>query len=162
MASRNVWIASGCVKPGCTWRMATKVRTINPDTINSVSANAICETTRALRVRCRPGASLPVRPPSLSELIFGVPNFSTATRPNSAPLTAETARVKPNTVASTAISSTRGISAGAIHCSNRTVACANARPSTPPARASNTLSDNRTLAMRPRVAPSAERIASSC
>jgi hypothetical protein len=34
-----------------TRRIAMKVLIINPDTINSVSANAICPTTRASRVR---------------------------------------------------------------------------------------------------------------
>ena len=162
IARTNVWTSSGRVKPGSTCRIAMNVRIISPETISSVSASATCPTTSALRVRCRPGASLADRPPSLSAVMLGLPNRRTANRPNRTPLSTEMDSVKSRTVASMPMSSTRGSSAGAIVRSSPVAAWASTTPTAPPASASSTLSDSSARAMRPRLAPSAARIASSC
>ena len=128
IAMTNVWTSSGRVKPGSTCRIATNVRIISPETISNVRANATCPTTSALRVRCRPGASLADRPPSLSAVMLGLPNRRTANRPNSTPLSTETDNVNSKTVTSIPMSSTRGSSAGAIVRSSPVAAWASATP----------------------------------
>ena len=112
MATRNVWIPSGRAKPGATWRIATKVRIISPDTTSSVKARATCDTTSALRVRCRAGPSLLDRPPSLSAR-RSAPRTSRRQRDRTTYRSAPRSRmVKSSTVRSMPISSTRGSSAG--------------------------------------------------
>ena len=162
IAMRKVCTSSGRVKPGFTSRKAMNVRIIRPETISSIRASATWPTTSALRARCRPGPSLEDRPPSLSAETPGAPNFRTAKRPNTIPLATEMARVKNNTVGSRPISSTRGSSTGAIRRSRAMPACASNRLSAPPPSASTTLSDSSARARRPRLAPRAARIASSC
>ena len=115
IARTNVWTSSGRVNPGSTCRIATNVRIISPETISNVSASATCPTTSALRVRCRPGASLADRPPSLSAVMLGLPESQDGKQAEQdAAQHRDTDRVNSRTVASMPMSSTRGSSAGAI------------------------------------------------
>ena len=160
---RNVCTSSAAREAGSTCRMATNVRIISPETISSVSASATCATTSALRVRCRPGASLADRPPSLSAAMPGLPNLSDGKQAEQhAAQHRDRQREEQHR-------------AGRCRCRRRAAAppapsfaaapmaaCASTTPSAPPASASSTLSDSSARAMRPRLAPSAARIASSC
>ena len=121
----------GRVKPGSTCRIAMKVRIISPETISSVSANATCPTTSALRVRCRAGRVARRSAAFLERRqCSGSRTCARQTRRRSRPLSTEMASVKSNTMGSMPISSTRGSSAGAIHRSS-----SNARPARAPRRA---------------------------
>ena len=83
--------------------------------------------------------------------------------PNSTPVSSEIASVKSSTIGSMPISSTRGSLAGAIRRSRPMAAWVNARPQHASRESQRAqLSDSSSRAMRPRLAPSAARIASSC
>ena len=82
--------------------------------------------------------------------------------PKSPPASSEMPNANAITSGSSDISSSRGRLLGAIATNRRIVPYATPSPATPPARPSAMLSNSSSRAMRPRPAPRAERMASSC
>ena len=158
----NVSSCSPCVKPGSTRFSAWKLRIIRPDATSRTSASAISATTSTLRVRCRSRLSLADRPPFLSAVTRGDAYFTTGIKPNRTPAATESSATNPRTAGWSAISLTRGNAAGAVARTIRIAAAARPTPTTPPASPMPMLSDRSVRASCPRVAPRAERTASSC
>ena len=142
-------------------RSFTKLLIIRPVPIKRISAKPICAATIALRARCFPAASMPVRPDSLSDVAKSTFDVASAGAvPNSRPVRMETSAVKPSTRKS--VVTPRGMVPGASEARiSRRPTHPSPTPRVPPAVERSTLSVSNCRITRTRPAPRADRTATS-
>ena len=149
------------VKPGSISRKRAKLRSIRPVPIRSTNARATSDTTKALRRRLRRRPSAP-RSPSLRDSVRWILEaWNAGANPKINPVATEAMTVKINTDSSMRMSPALGKLSGTINLSRLIPQVATRTPSAPPAKASARLSVTSWRMRRRRVAPKAERIATS-
>ena len=132
----------------------------SPAPVSSMSASATSPTTSALVRRRRPPAA--PGEVSLSDSRRSIDDpWSAGSKPNSTPVKSETSSVNASTWPSTLTSRMRGSSSWPSELSASVAQKASKRPAAPPSAASRTLSVRSWRRMRPRLAPSAARMAIS-
>jgi hypothetical protein len=132
--------------------------------MSSVNEIATCATVSSPRTRFFPAAV--ERPPSSlsaeAKLCFEpFPNESAGSSPKTRPVPTESRRAKSRTEESMPISAVRFVNRAANDVSSGSPHAASSTPSAPPPSESSVLSVNICLTSRPRLAPSAVRIAIS-
>ena len=153
-------------KPGATWCNAANVRISSPAPASSTMARAISLTTSRLRVLFCRVPEPPRAPVSFSVALRSAREaWIAGTSPNTMPVRKESSSVNPSTVQSSVTPEPwipiLGMLPGFKASRARTPEAPMARPSTPPANESSTLSVRSWRTIRPRPAPIAARIAIS-
>ena len=141
---------------------AWKLRTVRPAANNSSEASAISETTSAMRMRRLTPAG--ARPPSFRATFTSCPaRFQAGSRPNTTPVTTESASVNISTRGSSRmwLRPTNATPSGVSWRSAAIAHHATNSPAAPPARPSTTDSVSICPAIRVRPAPTALRTATS-
>ncbi len=156
---RNV-VSRPWLNPASTVVRFRTVRSSSPAPITSATASATSPTTRARRSRCRPDV---VRcPPSLSAVAVASPvRCSSGASPKTTPAASATASVKASTRQSSDTPADRGRLSGNAVSRARRPPTAKTRPSAAPSSESRHPSAMNCRSSRPRLAPSADRTASS-
>ena len=148
--------------PGATCSSRSKLRTRSPAATSTTTDTATSATTSPPRSRRAPAVPVPPRPPSFNLLASETrETWSAGAGPKRSVVRRLIPRLKRSTTPSTRTLVRRGMLEGAKRRRAGIAQAAARRPSPPPASERVTLSASRWRAIRQRLAPSADRTATS-